>query len=437
VRGAPRRLCICALAAGAAAACLAGSNRSAEAATVGVCGKLLPPASGAYLGAALGDAPRDARMAAFERLAGQTLSLVSFAQPWYRGLAFPRSRVLEIWRHGAVPYLAFLPESGNVSGPRPRQRNPERRYTLQRIIDGDFDAPLRAWARGAGDLGVPLLVSFGAAVNDEDQPWNARWNGAGATEGYGDPDYPDGAERYRDAYRHLVTLVRSEGVSNVAFVFDAEATPPGPGWNGVALYYPGDTYVDWLGISAHGAREPAEPLTPFARQLDDSGVYTTLTTVSRRPVAIAELGTAAGAGADRAGWIRDAFAALRAGRYARVHAVTWRDAAGGSGDPIDPSADSRASFRAAVSGQFFAVRPRFSGDCRPPPPVSVTAKAHSKGRVVRVRWSPVLLASAYEVYRDGRLLGTTKGTTLEDTTAPPGRSHTYTVRAVSPGGRSV
>jgi len=57
--------------------------------------------------------------------------------------------------------------------------------------------------------------------------------------------------------------------------------------------------------------------------------------------------------------------------------------------------------------------------------------------VIRVRWSPVRVASSYEVYRDGRLLASTKGTSWLDTTAGQARRHTYTVRAVDPGGRSL
>ena len=57
--------------------------------------------------------------------------------------------------------------------------------------------------------------------------------------------------------------------------------------------------------------------------------------------------------------------------------------------------------------------------------------------MIRVRWSPVRVASSYEVYRDGKLLATTNGTTWLDTTAGQARRHTYTVRAVDPGGRSI
>ena len=118
--------------------------------------------------------------------------------------------MLSIWRHGAVPYVSFL-LMPTADVPGRSASGPERRYTLERIAAGDFDLQLTAWADACRALGVPLLLSFGADVNEDWGPWNGRWNGAGATEAYGDLDTPDGAERYRDAYRRLVTIFRSGG----------------------------------------------------------------------------------------------------------------------------------------------------------------------------------------------------------------------------------
>jgi hypothetical protein len=124
------------------AACFAAP---APAASVDTCGKVLPPSSGAYLGAAgLGAS----QLAAFEQRAGRRLSWVAFSQPWSRGLAFPRQRVLSIWRHGAVPYVAFLPTS-SAYVPGRSASGPEQRYTLERITAGDFDRQLTAWADAA------------------------------------------------------------------------------------------------------------------------------------------------------------------------------------------------------------------------------------------------------------------------------------------------
>jgi hypothetical protein len=428
VWGERRWLIACALAVcAAAAAWLAAPGRGAPAAT---CGKVLTPSSGAYLGVSgLGSS----QLAAFEQRVGHRLGWVAFAQPWYRGLAFPRQRVLATWRHGAIPLVLFLPtSSGYVPGRS--ARGPERRYTLERIAAGDFDRQLTAWADGARALGVPLLLSFGAEVNEDWGPWNGRWNGAGKTEAYGDLDVPDGAERYRDAYRRLVTLFRSEGATNVSFVFSADAHSSAAAWNAVNLYYPGDAFVDWLAISDYGSLDPGAAVVPFARRLADSGVYATLTRLSRRPVAVVA-GTLDDAAHGKPEWIREAFRTLRSERYARVRAATWL-AGTGAATRIDSPPAALAAFRAGVAGSRFSGQARFAGDCRPPPPARVSATAVRVG-VIRVRWSPVRVASSYEVYRDGRLLGTTKRTTWLDTTAGQARSHTYTVRAVDPGGRSI
>jgi hypothetical protein len=417
------RLIACALAAAAAAA--AGLAAPARGASASTCGKVLPPAAGVYLGASGLDA---SRLTAFEQRAGRRVSWAAFSQPWYRGLAFPRERILAIWRHGAVPYVAFLPTS-TAYVPGRSLRGPERRYTLERIAAGDFDRQLSRWADGARALGVPLLLSFGADVNEDWGPWNARWNGAGQTDAYGDVGVADGAERYRDAYRRVVTLFRSAGASNVSFVFSVDARAPTEDWDAVSRYYPGDRFVDWLEISGYGSLDAAPEVVPLASRLEDSGVYATLTRLSRRPVAV----VAGTAGAEeKASWIRAALSTLRSDRYARVRAVVW---SAGTGAAAVNSPAAFAALRAGVTGSRFSGRARFGGDCRPSPPESIAARP--VGGAIRVRWSPVAVASSYEVYRDGKLLGTTKATTWLDAGAGRGRTHTYTVRAVDPGGRSI
>jgi len=411
VWGERRRLIACAAAACAAAAAWLAAPGVAEPTTT--CGTVLPPSAGAYLGVSgLGNSD----LAAFEQRVGRRLGWVGFSQPWYRGLAFPRQRVLAIWRHGSIPLVSF-----------------PRRSARACSAAGDFDRQLTAWADGARSLGVPLLLSFGVEVNEDWGPWNGRWNGAGKTGAYGDLAVPDGAERYRDAYRRLVTLFRSAGAGNVSFVFSVAAQRSADAWNAVRLFYPGDAFVDWLEISDYGSLDAGGTAVPFARRLADSGVYATLTRLSRRPVAVVA-GTVAGA-EEKAVWIRDAFRALRSEPYARVRAAIW-PAGAGAATRVDAPAAAADAFRAGAGSARFSGHARLAGDCRPPPPAHVFATAVRAG-VIRVRWSPVRVASSYEVYRDGRLLASTKGTSWLDTTAGQARRHTYTVRAVDPGGRSL
>ncbi|GAB4511309.1 MAG: hypothetical protein Tsb004_15550 [Allomuricauda sp.] len=53
---------------------------------------------------------------------------------------------------------------------------------------------------------------------------------------------------YIKAYRHIVDIMREEAVHNVAFVWHSYASTPYKGYP-ISDWYPGDDYVDWVGIS--------------------------------------------------------------------------------------------------------------------------------------------------------------------------------------------
>jgi hypothetical protein len=212
------------------------------------CGKLLAPASGIYFGSAPdfvsdpkrlgGDTVTAAAIEQFEQAAGRKPVLAEFDQHWFEGLQFPRDKVMTVWRSGQIPFVRMEPHSGSPYG----QGNPPEQYpgdySLQNIIDGKFDTPLRAWADAARDTDIPILMEFGIEENNSFGPWAGDWNGAGQTNGYGDPSLPDGPERFRDAYRHLVTLFRDEGATNVTWFFHVDTwySPRLP-WDTYANYY--------------------------------------------------------------------------------------------------------------------------------------------------------------------------------------------------------
>lgn len=66
------------------------------------------------------------------------------------------------------------------------QNHAEPTFTLDRIVNGDFDDDLRVWARAARDFGSPLIAEFGTEVNGEWFPWNGVWNGGSVADGYGE-----------------------------------------------------------------------------------------------------------------------------------------------------------------------------------------------------------------------------------------------------------
>ena len=58
-------------------------------------------------------------------------------------------------------------------------------------------------------------------------------------------------EDYVKAYRRIVDLMRAQGADNIAFVWHSYAAPTYKDYP-LSDWYPGDEYVDWVGISLFG-----------------------------------------------------------------------------------------------------------------------------------------------------------------------------------------
>lgn len=223
------------------------------------------------------------RIRTFETLAQKKIVWAYFSNNWYDHIKFPLSEVTTIHKDGKIPFIRLMPRSDF------RQGGPDPLYTMQKIIDGKFDKVLSKWAMDAKKTGIPLLVEFGTEVNGDWFSWNGSYNGGATTELYGDKGKADGPERFRDAYRHIIDLFRSHGVDNITWFFHVNASSdPKEPWNELSQYYPGDTYIDWLGVSVYGPQIQEENYRSFTQIMDQ--VYPELTNISNNPVAILEWG---------------------------------------------------------------------------------------------------------------------------------------------------
>lgn len=255
----------------------------------------------------------------YEQAAGKTAAWVYFSHNWYHGRAFPVATAAWIREAGSVPYLRLMLRSD------PELARAEPVFTLDRILGGDFDPDLRAWCQAAREFGSPLIVEYGTEMNGEWFSWNGHWNGAGASAGYGDPAEPDGPERFRDAYRHIIQVCRDEQATNLTWVFHVNhADYPEEDWNRLEAYYPGDDWVDWIGVSVYGAQTPQEEEWFEFRPLLDA-VYPRLEALAaHKPIVLLEFGVAAGNPlGDQAAWAEAALADLTDRRWPRLVGFSW------------------------------------------------------------------------------------------------------------------
>jgi len=248
-----------------------------------------PPENGCYTGVFPGWGELESsvnaqELADFENLSGKSVAFVPFSVFWGEGYV-SRRNLDEISGYGAIPLLRLMPWGEPYWEPR---YQPD--YALQKIIDGDFDSFLSDWADEIKAYGKPVMMTFGVEMNGDWFPWSGVFQGGSITDNYGDPKKADGPERYVDAFRHIITLFRDKGVYNVTWYFHPNhESYPNEEWNSIEAYYPGDEYIDWVGISLYGAQTENDPWVSFEDIMEP--IYNELTSkFPNKPLMLCEWG---------------------------------------------------------------------------------------------------------------------------------------------------
>ena len=266
----------------------------------------------------------------YEEAVGRHADWVYFSDNWFRNRRFPMTTSRWIRDEGAIPFIRLMLRNDGYPG-----RDPE--YALWRINAGQFDDDLQRWGQGVARVGSPVIVEWGTEMNGDWFGWNARWNGQNR-----------GAQKFRRAYRHIVEQVeRGAGAaaSNITWAWhvNADSQPDTP-WNQIERYYPGDEWVDWVGLSSYGALTPADRVqdwTPFREALDD--VVPRLTALAPdKPVFVFEFGMTDGTvDGDAAAFADGALGDLLDGRWPEVRGFSWWNETWPNDDDPDHDTDMR------------------------------------------------------------------------------------------------
>ncbi|RLD48088.1 MAG: hypothetical protein DRI94_13070 [Bacteroidetes bacterium] len=193
------------------------------------------------------DCVSEIRITDFEKLIDKKTAWAYFSNNWYNNIVFPYDEVNTIINTGRIPFIRMMARSEF------EEYRIDPIWNLREIINGKHDDALTSWFEGAKDIDEYLLVEFGTEMNGYWFSWNGKYYGSGTKNKYGDPDYPDGPEIFRDAYRHIIDICNEVGAENITWFFHFDVnSDPDEDWNDPVLYYPGDNYIDWLGVSTYG-----------------------------------------------------------------------------------------------------------------------------------------------------------------------------------------
>ncbi len=155
----------------------------------------------------------------FARQTDVTPRLVLYFSSW--GEPFQTSFASTVHANGGKPLVQI--ESGSVS--------------LSLIASGGKDNYLKSFARSIRDYGHPVVVSFGHEMNGTWYHWGWKHTDAST---------------FVAAWRHIVTVFRNQGASNVTWMWTVQAAADAPSMTANPTpWWPGSSYVDWVGIDGH------------------------------------------------------------------------------------------------------------------------------------------------------------------------------------------
>ena len=256
----------------------------------------------------------------FSGLVGRRPSIVLWYRYWTEA-PFVTSELDAIAARGEIPMVTWEPWTPDHVG-----------IPLAAIARGDYDSLIGTAARAAAAWGRPILVRFAQEMNGRWFPWGLGVGGNTAAE-------------FIAAWRHIVDVFRADGASNVRWVWTPNETDRGtPGFRDL---YPGNAYVDWVGIDGYNfGRTSTDTWQSFSQIFASS--YRMMLSLTSRPMMIAET-SCAERGGSKAAWIRSALDTQLPSRFPRIRALIWFDQPIGSQNwQVNSSGSSLAAFRSAI-----------------------------------------------------------------------------------------
>ena len=158
----------------------------------------------------------------FQHMTGAHIRVVEFYNP-FPG-PFQDSEAMQATKLGALPLI---------------QLNP-RKITMAGVVAGKYDAEIRSYARTVRAFGCHVVLSFGHEMNRWWYPWGLPWTKPSV---------------FIAAWRHFHDIFRAEGAFNVIWSWDPSHQytefKPGKAASPASDWYPGDRYVDWVGLDGY------------------------------------------------------------------------------------------------------------------------------------------------------------------------------------------
>lgn len=288
----------------------------------------------------------------FEALVERKLGSVVWFPTWDED--FPMDACVQLHERGIIPHLTwelFWPSKNpnNCSG-----TGAEGYTGFNDVLAGKYDAYIDQFARDAKAFDQPVFMRFLHEFNGNWYVWSGNKNGQAN----------GGAEKVIAVWRYVVDRFNAIGANKVQWLW----VPHGPStdlsteaWNAVANYWPGDAYVDWIGLDGYNfyPQDPWGNPRPY-RDFDNCfrALYDDCAVLGDQPMMIAEFGTGEFEykGDDKSTWVRDTFSKIKTD-YPRIRIFTWFNINKELDWRVNSSPEALKAFKEMLADPYFISSP--------------------------------------------------------------------------------
>lgn len=229
----------------------------------------------------------------------RNFDIVSLYQAWDPDIqnSFPRSLLDSIYTQKSIPLFTWEPWTNNFD-PAPDQDQ----HVFELIAQGFFDGYIQEFALNLKKLNRPVFLRFAHEFDNPFYPWYRAQT--------------DAPSLFKEAWRHTFRIFKQQGADNVIWVWN----PWKP--EHVSSFYPGDDYVDWIGINIlnYGKYNPDGKDHDFADLYEP--FHLEFKNLKEVPVIITEFGCLKSEKDYQTKWFQDAHEAIRT-KYGEIKSIIY------------------------------------------------------------------------------------------------------------------